>query len=399
MTEHYLDNSATTPLCQTAIEKMTHVMTNVYGNPSSLHTLGVYAEQIMAEARADILRALCPAKTGIRPKTDQLIFTASGTEANNLALIGAATAKARNKGKQIIIGETEHPSITETAAHLATLGYRIVKIPSPNGVWDMNAYEAALSQDTILVSAMLVNNETGAVNDLKTIATKAKAANPDVIVHCDAVQGFLKIAESPIPYADMVTVSAHKIGGPKGVGALYVSEKILKTKALIPVIFGGGQEKGLRSGTENVIGIAGFGAAAKDTSAKLPSLLSSFKTLHTRLENGIAEIGDANLRINTPKSATIANHIVSLTASGIRSETLLHSLSAEGVYVSSGSACSSNTGHASYVLHSFGLSDADADSTIRISFGSQTTEEDIDAFLCALKNSLARLARTTKKRS
>ncbi len=396
--EHYLDNSATTPLCASAIAKMNDVMVNTYGNPSSLHTLGLRAEQITTEARVSILKALCPPKTGLRPKPEQLIFTASGTEANNLALIGAACAKARNKGKKIIVGETEHPSVIETANHLATLGYQVAKIPSPNGVWDMDAYKEALSADTILVSAMLVNNETGAVNDLKTIAALAKSKNPDVLVHCDAVQGFLKIDVAPVSYADMVTISAHKIGGPKGIGALYVSEKVLKTKALSPVIFGGGQEKGYRSGTENVIGMAGFGAAAAETSAKFSSLQASFRALRARLENGIAQIANDDLRINTPKTATIANHIVSLTVRGIRSETLLHSLSAEGVYVSSGSACSSNTGHASYVLRSFGLSDADADATIRISFGNQTTEEDIDALLAALQNSLARLARTTKRR-
>ena len=398
MTEHYLDNSATTPLCEAAIAKMTDVMKNTYGNPSSLHTLGVHAEAVMTEARTAILRALCPVKTGIRPKPDQLIFTASGTEANNLALIGAATAKTRNKGKKIIIGETEHPSVIETANHLESLGFQVVKIPSPNGIWDMEAYRSALTPDTILVSAMLVNNETGAVNDIKAISAMARAKNPDILIHCDAVQGFLKIDVTPVSFADMVTISAHKIGGPKGIGALYVSEKVLKTKALVPVIFGGGQEKGLRSGTENVIGMAGFGAAAADTSAKLPSLFSTWKTLRKRLEDGIVSMENPDLRINTPKSEKIAEHIVSLTAKGIRSETLLHSLSAEGVYVSSGSACSSNTGHASYVLHSFGLSDADADSTIRISFGNTTTEEDIDALLSALKNSLARLARTTKRR-
>ena len=398
MTEHYLDNSATTPLCEAAIAKMTDVMTNTYGNPSSLHTLGVHAEAVMTEARNAILKALCPPKTGLRPKPDQLIFTASGTEANNLALIGTATAKARNKGKRIIIGETEHPSVIEPAKYLESLGFQVVKIPSPNGVWDTEAYKAALTADTILVSAMLVNNETGAVNDIKNIFAMAKEKNPDVLVHCDAVQGFLKIDVTPVSFADMVTISAHKIGGPKGIGALYVNEKVLKTKALVPVIYGGGQEKGLRSGTENVIGMAGFGAAAADTAAKLPSLLASWKALRARLEDGISAMENADLRINVPQSERIAHHIVSLTVKGIRSETLLHSLSAEGVYVSSGSACSSNTGHASYVLHSFGLSNADADSTIRISFGTQTTEEDVDAFLTALKNSLARLARTTKRR-
>ena len=277
--EIYLDNSATTPLCAEAIAKMTEVMANTYGNPSSLHKMGLLAEKTVTEAKDQILSALCPPKTGLRPKREQLIFTASGTEANNLAMIGMMTAKARNKGKKFIVGETEHPSVIETAKHLESLGYRAVYIPSPKGVWDMDAYRAALDRDTVLVCAMLVNNETGAVNDIAAIAKAAKAVSPDILVHCDAVQGFLKTMQSPLPHADSVSISAHKIGGPKGVGALYVSEKILKTKALSPVIFGGGQENGFRSGTENVIGIAGFGAAAKAGAAHLSSTLSSFSEL------------------------------------------------------------------------------------------------------------------------
>lgn len=393
MKEIYLDNSATTPLCAQAAEKMTLVMTETYGNPSSLHKMGLLAEKTVKEAREAVLNALCPPKTGIRPKPDQLIFTASGTEANNLAMIGMMTAKARNKGKKIIVGETEHPSVIETAKHLEALGYQAVYIPSPNGVWDMEAYRKALDKDTVLVCAMLVNNETGAVNDIAAISKAAKAVSPDILVHCDAVQGFLKIAQSPLPHADSVSVSAHKIGGPKGVGALYVSEKILKTKALAPVIFGGGQENGYRSGTENVIGIAGFGAAAKNGTAHLSETLSNFSALRTYLtEQASSVLGDA-VRINEPLSAKKAAHIISMTVPGYRSETLLHSLSAYGVYVSSGSACASNTGHSSYVLRSFGLSDSDTDSTLRISLGAQNTKEDIDVFISALKESIAKLAR------
>lgn len=393
MTEHYLDNSATTPLCAAAYEKMEFVMRHVYGNPSSLHTLGLEAEKIVTEARMKILAALCPSKSGLRTKPENLIFTASGTEANNLALIGSAMAKSRNRGKKIIIGETEHPSVVETAHHLEALGFQIVKIPSPQGVWDMDTYGKALSPDTILVSAMLVNNETGAVNDIAAVAAAARAANPDVLIHCDAVQGFLKTEICPAVAADMVTLSAHKIGGPKGVGALYINDKIIKTRALSPVVFGGGQERGFRSGTENVAGIAGFGAAAEYGAKTLPSFLSGIARLREMLENGIAAFAGHGVRINRPQTAVIANHIISLTVPGIRSETLLHSLSADGVYVSSGSACSSNTGHASYVLRSFGLSAADADATVRISLGTQNTEEDITALCASLGQGLQRLAK------
>lgn len=393
MTCHYLDNSATTPLSSAAKDAMKDVMEHIYGNPSSLHTLGLQAEKVVSAARESVLAALCPSKSGIYPKKEQLIFTASGTEANNLALTGTATAKARNKGKKIIIGETEHPSIIETARHLSALGYTVVQIPAPNGIWDMTRYEKELTDDTILVSAMLVNNETGAVNDLEAIAAAAKKVNPNMIVHCDAVQGFLKLEKLPVAAIDMITVSAHKIGGPKGIGALYVTENILKTKSLVPVIFGGGQERGFRSGTENVIGIAGFGAAASAGAAELPAFLSRMTSLRTRLERGITNLP---VRINQPWTKQTAAHIISLTVPGIRSETLLHSLSSHGVYISSGSACSSNTRHASYVLRSFGLSDADADSTIRISLGRDNTETDIDAFCEALTKSLHTLAKIKK---
>ncbi len=392
MTEHYLDNSATTPLCEAAKQAMTDAMAH-YGNPSSLHTLGVEAEAIVSDARAAVLAALCPPKSGIRPKAEQLVFTASGTEANNLALIGAATAKARNRGKKIVIGETEHPSVRETAKHLASLGFIVEEIPAPRGVWDMEAYRRALSPDVVLVSAMLVNNETGAIDDIRTIASMARAANPEAIVHCDAVQGFLKTDVCPTAFADLVSISAHKVGGPKGVGALYVSADALKRRVLCPVIYGGGQEHGFRSGTENVIGIAGFGAAVKAVSAELPSLFSRFSALRARMEAGLAPYASLGVRINTPESERIAAHIISVTVPGFRSETLLHCLSADGVFVSSGSACSSNTGHASYVLHSFGLSDADADSTVRVSLGAQSTEEDIDAFCASLGEAIRKLSR------
>ncbi len=397
MTEIYLDNSATTPLCPAAIEKMMEVMNGIYGNPSSLHKMGLAAEKVMEEARGNILAALCPAKTGIRPKKEQLIFTASGTEANNLALIGTMTAKPRNKGKKLIVSETEHPSVLEAAKHLETLGYKVAYIPSPKGVFDIKKYNEELTADTVLVSVMLVNNETGAMNDIAEIAKMAKAVSPDVLVHCDAVQGFLKTQASPLPHADMVTISAHKIGGPKGVGALYVSEKVLKTKSLVPVIFGGGQENGFRSGTENVIGIAGFGAAAKNGASHLTKVLADFAELRAYFIEKYPEYLGDSVRINEPESKTKASHIISLTVSGFKSETLLHSLSGYGVYVSSGSACSSNTGHASYVLHSFGISDSDADSTLRISFGEQNTTADIDALLHALKESMAKLARIRRR--
>ena len=243
---HYLDNSATTPLCDAAKSAMLNIINENFGNPSSLHSVGLRAQEAVDLARKAVLSSLLP--VGKRGKPEQLIFTSGGTEANTLAIIGTATAKPRNTGKKIIIGETEHSSVLASAERLKALGYNVVFIPSPKGVWDMESFEKELTADTILVSAMLVNNETGAVNDIAKIAAAARKASPDVIIHCDAVQGYMRLPKALLSPADIVTVSAHKIGGPKGAGALFASEDVIKKRALIPVIFGGGQEHGLRSG-------------------------------------------------------------------------------------------------------------------------------------------------------
>ena len=395
MTVSYLDNSATTPICSAAKEKMTEVMEN-FGNPSSLHNLGMDAEKAVTEARDKIFTALGAKKAG-KVKPQMLVFTASGTEANNLALIGAATAKERYKGGKIIVGESEHPSVTETAKYLATLGYKVAFIPSPRGVWDMEKFKSELTSDPILVSAMLVNNETGAVNDIAKRAALAKEKNPAVLIHCDAVQGFLKLPEplASLP-ADLITVSSHKIGGPKGAGALFVREKVLQTKSLVPFVHGGGQESGMRSGTENTVGIASFGAAAEYESKMLSASLQNFAELRKYAEKLITE-KLPDVRINIP-DGRYAPHIMSLTLPGVRSETMLHFLSRSGVYVSSGSACSSNSGHKSHVLLSFGLPEKEADSTVRVSFGVQNTTEDVDNLVNSLAAGLSMLARRTKQR-
>ena len=390
----YLDNSATTPLCDEAAEKMEYVAKNIYGNPSSLHTLGMNAEKEIEEARKNIFSAMGASKYG-KVKPQMLVFTSSGTEANNLALIGAAAAKERRRGGKIIVGEAEHPSVTETAKYLSSLGYKVAFVPSPKGVWDKEKYLSELTHDTILVSAMLVNNETGAINNIKEIADAAREKNPEVLVHCDAVQGFLKTTEPLASFpADLITVSSHKIGGPKGVGALFVREKVLTSKGIVPVIHGGGQEYGLRSGTENTIGIAGFGAAAKIGEKTLAEELSKFSRLRKLAENIISE-KLPEIRINTP-SCRHADHIISLTIPGIRSETMLHFLSSRGIYVSSGSACSSNTGHKSHVLLSYGMSENEADSTIRVSLGKCNSESDIEKLCDALSCGIASLARKTR---
>lgn len=393
MTSHYLDNSATTPVCNCSRDAVNKAL-DCFGNPSSLHSAGFEAEKLIEGTRNAVLRSISPKAVG----RDTLIFTSGGTEANNLAIIGCAQAKARNKGKKIIVGETEHPSVLEAADYLGTLGYKIVKIPAPLGVWDMNAYTAALDGDTLLVSAMLVNNETGAVNDIKAISRLAKIANPDVIIHCDAVQGFFKLG-APMPYGsfDMMTVSSHKINGPKGTGALYVSYDVMKKKALVPVVHGGGQEGNLRSGTENVPGICGFGAAAEYHGERYIEDYGIYSALYSRLEEKILSLpSEYGVKINKPQSACYARHIMNITVPGIPSETTLHYLSEYGIFVSSGSACSSNTGHVSHVLLSYGLTEQLASSSIRVSLGPQNTNDDIDALYDALLAGIPRLQKKGK---
>ena len=387
---HYLDNSATTPLCDAAKSAMLNIINENFGNPSSLHSVGLRAQEAVDLARKAVLSSLLP--VGKRGKPEQLIFTSGGTEANTLAIIGAATAKPRNTGKKIIIGETEHSSVLASAERLKALGYNVVFIPSPKGVWDMESFEKELTADTILVSAMLVNNETGAVNDIAKIAAAARKASPDVIIHCDAVQGYMRLPKALLSPADIVTVSAHKIGGPKGAGALFASEDVIKKRVLIPVIFGGGQEHGLRSGTENVLGIAGFGASVDYFAKNQNSIYSHFDKLYSYAVSRFSELEGDGISLNLPQTERVAHHILSVTAHGVRSETMLHFLSSEGVFVSSGSACSSNTQSRSHVLRSFGLSDDDIDSTLRLSFGLGTSEEEIDAAAVAFLKGIKTLS-------
>ena len=392
MRQIYFDNSATTPLCSEARAAMLGAM-EAFGNPSSLHTLGVEAEKLVSDARRAILSAL-----GVRYATKldgrQLIFTASGTEADNLALLGTACAKSFAPGKKIIISDSEHPAIMEPAKELERRGFEVVRISTKGGAPDYETIEKAADRNTILASFMLVNNETGAVYDIKRISDVVKAANPDALIHTDCVQGFLKrrFTQKSLG-ADLITLSAHKIGGPKGVGALYVSPEVIKSKKLAPIIFGGGQESGMRSGTENVIGIAGFGAAAAANFARLDDNIAHEAAIRSRLIEALSDDKRfPGVRLNLP-SGEAAAHILSVRLPAIKSEVMLHSLSHEGIYVSSGSACSSNTGHGSYVLAAFGLTEREADCTIRISLGAQNTPDEAEYFLDALEASIGSLQR------
>jgi Cysteine sulfinate desulfinase/cysteine desulfurase and related enzymes len=382
MNDIYFDNSATTPIRREVIGVMSRMMENLYGNPSSLHSRGVEAERVITEARQNILRAM-----KIRAAQNaEIIFCGSGTEANNLAVFGTVRAKNK-KSKRVITTDSEHPSVLEPLKLLESEGVEVIRLSTRGGVIDIAELTAAVTPDTMLVSIMLVNNETGALYDVKTVFNTVKRLNPAAVTHCDAVQGFGKILFSPLDYgADLMSVSAHKIHGPKGIGALYCNKSVITSRRLIPHIYGGGQESGLRSGTENTVGIAGFGEAVKYTMdlTNVTSLRDYF----------IAKL-PPEITVNTP-SGKYVPYIVSITLPDIKSETMLHFLSGKGIYVSSGSACASNTGHISYTLLNFGLDNRAADCTLRISFSDANTTEQIDTLIAELNNGLNSLIRIRK---
>ena len=388
MREIYLDNSATTPLCDAAITAMTSAM-ETYGNPSSLHSVGLAAQKIVDTARAKVGAAL-----GVRLlKPGQLIFTASGTEATNLAIRGSVYAKTRRGAAKIVSTDSEHSATENTLRNLEADGFDVVRISTRGGVLDMDQLERELDANTVLVTMMMVNNETGARYDVEKAFAMARRKNPQVVTHCDAVQGFLKCKFTPASLsADLISISAHKIHGPKGIGALFVSADILKQRKLVAILHGGGQEFGFRSGTENVIGIAGFGAAAE---YGISCLSNDVKRMNDVREYAILKLSSLDVRLNVPLK-DVAPHIVNFTLPDIKSETMLHHLSGEGIYVSSGSACSSHSHSPSRALMAFGLNAHDADCSLRISLSNRNTESDIDALIERLQHGLSVLVRTKR---
>lgn len=380
----YLDNSATTAPSEGVIDAMT-AAARCYGNPSSVHAAGLESAALLRSCRAEVAAAF-----GLRRSDDfHIIFTASGSEANNLAIRGTALAKKRRISNRIITTDSEHPSVANTAASLAAEGFEVVKIPTRGGALDMAALERELDGGALMVSLMLVNNETGARYDVERAFRMAHAKNPEIVTHCDAVQGFMRIKFTPASLgADLVSVSAHKIHGPKGVGALCVAPGMIRAKRLAPVIYGGGQEEGFRSGTENLIDIAGFARACTEARENAERDAAHMDELY---RHALDVLPAAGVRLNLPTNA--AGHIVSLTLPGIRSETMLHFLSEKGIFVSAGSACSSHAHGPSGTLLAFGLSPADADRTLRVSFGSQNTVDDIDRLADALRDGIGRLVR------
>lgn len=389
MEKIYLDNSATTALCEEAKEAMISAMES-FGNPSSLHYEGLKANKLLCESRQKVLSALCVKD----PKDGELIFTSCGTEADNIAVFGSVYAKKRRAANRIITTNSEHPAIENAMKKLEEDGFEVIRLSTRDGVIDLEEFKNVMNDSVLLVSIMMVNNETGAYYDVKRLFKYAKSVKPDVITHCDAVQGFMKVKFSPKEiYADLLTVSAHKIHGPKGVGALYVSSDILRKKQLVPIMQGGGQEHLFRSGTENIIGIVGFGAAAE---ASAVSLSENIEKMDSLRKYAIQKLSSLDVRFNIPKGAA-APHILNITLPSIKSETMLHHLSADGICVSSGSACSSHSHHISASLHGFGLSDFDSDCSLRISLSEYNTIDDIDCLEKSLKAGLDKLVRIRKK--
>ena len=390
----YLDNSATTRPFDEVTEYVAHVMKDMFGNPSSMHMAGVDAEGEVKKAKETIANIL-----KVDPK--EIFFTSGGTESDNLALIGCAEANKR-AGMHLITTKIEHPAILETMKHLEEAGYRVTYLDvNKDGRVDPETLKEALSKETILVSIMHVNNEIGALNDIEKLASTVKEYSPSILFHTDAVQSFGKVAIFPKrSKIDLVSVSGHKIHGPKGIGFLYINEKV-KIK---PVIFGGGQQKGMRSGTENVPGIAGLGLAAKliydglDTRVdRLYELKEYFieklKELSDVTINGIPENGSGDMNEVIRQTAP---HIISASFAGVRAEVLLHALESKGIYVSSGSACASNKPATSATLLAIGLDRKLLDSTIRFSLSVETNKEELQTTLDVLSEELPKLRKYSR---
>lgn len=365
----YLDNSSTTRPYDIVTDKMAEIMKNQYGNPSSLHRLGIAAEKTVKKAKEQIADTL-------KADPSEIYFTSGGTESDNLAIMGVCHL---SRGRHIISTPIEHPAVMNTLSFLGRHGWKIDFIPvDRDGIISLPAFEDMIRKDTVLVTAMLVNNEIGSVQPIAKLSKILKHKNPSAYLHVDAVQGYCKVpCDVKTLGADMISISGHKIHGPKGVGALYIKKGI----KISPIIFGGGQQNNIRPGTENVPGIAGIGLAAKICHENMPESVERMKYLRKRLEDGIMK-NISNVKINTPEMC--APHILNVSFGGVRSEVVLHSLENDEIYVSSGSACSSHKKEPSYVLTAIGTDKKMIDGSIRFSLSEFTTKDDIDAVLQSL---------------
>lgn len=384
MEEVYLDNSATTRAYECVGELVKKVMCEDYGNPSSMHAKGVAAEQYIKEAKETFAKLM-------KVKDKEIFFTSGGTESDNLALRGAAAANQR-AGKHLITSAIEHPAIINTMRHLEEEGFRVTFLPVDRyGRIRLDALKEALCEDTILVSIMYVNNEVGSVQPIQEAASIAKAYNKNILFHVDAVQGFGKYRIYPKKLkVDLCSVSGHKIHGPKGTGVLYIGENV-KIK---PIVFGGEQQKNVRSGTENVPGIAGISLAARTIYQDLDVKVAKMRNLKKHFIEGVSRIEDTT--VHGLYDETSAPHIISVGFAGIRSEVLLHALEEKGIYVSSGSACASNHPQVSGVLKGIGASQEFLDATLRFSMSEFTMPEEIDYTLDTLYNIVPKLRKYTR---
>ena len=383
--EAYLDNSATTRCYGEVKDIVVKTMLEDYGNPSAMHTKGVQAEQYVKDAASKLARIL-------KVTEKEILFTSGGTESNNLALIGGAMANKR-AGNHIITTAVEHAAVARPVEFLKEQGFDVTILPvDEQGVVKLDALEAALREDTILVSAMYVNNEVGSVMPVEKIAALVHEKSPKALYHVDAIQAFGKFRIYPKKAGiDLLSVSGHKIHGPKGVGFLYISSKA----KVQPMILGGGQQNGMRSGTDNVPGIAGLGVAAEKIYTDLDKKVEHLYQLKERMAKGLEELGD--VIINGMPLRQGAPQILSVSFMGIRSEVLLHTLEEKGIYISAGSACSSHKRKASATLTAMGMPASQIECTVRISFSEENTFEEIDYCLDILKEIVPLLRRYSRR--
>lgn len=374
--EIYLDNSATTRVCREAAEKMTDMLINNYGNPSSLHKKGIEASMALEKARGHLADALSCSK-------DEIYFTSSGTTANNTAIFAAVNANKR-RGNRIITTSVEHPSVSECMKKLEQQGFEVIRLKTDSrGAFSPMELINVLNSKTILISVMAVNNEIGTINPINQLKTAVKRANSPALIHVDAVQAFGKIPLSPQRAGiDLMTVSSHKIHGPKGAGALYVRKGL----QLTPHVVGGGQEKGLYSGTEAMPAIVGFGEAVR----VLPDLNREYEEIRRIRDGFIREVTQTGgVHINS--SADSLPYIINMSVLGVPSQTMVNALSEKGIYVSAGSAC--KKGHRSEVLTAIGLDPKFIDSAIRISLSRFTTADEMHQLAAAIDSIIKRIRR------
>ena len=379
----YLDNAASTRVSKPVIELMNKAMDEDYANPSAKHLKGMEAEKYLKEAATKIAKTM-------KVSEKELVFTSGGTESNNMALIGAAMARQRY-GKHIISTAIEHSAVHQVLVHLADLGfeYSILKVDE-KGQISLEELKSLLRADTILVSVMYVNNEIGAVQDIKAIADIVHGYNKDIYMHTDAIQAYGKFKIFPKKGGiDLLSVSAHKLHGPKGSGFLYIDERV----NIKPIIYGGGQQRGLRSGTLNIPGIAGLGEAAKEAYEDFDKEVEYIYSLRDYLIDEITKLNDEGIKLNCEKGVKFAPHVLSISISGVRAEVLLHAMEERGIYIASGSACSSNHPGLSGTLKGIGLKEEFLSSTVRVSFSKYNNKEELDFFLANLKELIPQLRR------